>query len=56
MIYWKQKKRCKMRCRRWIDEMTSRFSTTFDAIQNRFRHVFKEMFGGGNADLILTIR
>ena len=35
-------------------EMTSRFSSTFDAIQNRFRHVFKEMFGGGNADLVLT--
>ena len=35
-------------------EMTVRFSTTFDAIQNQFRHVFKEMFGGGNADLILT--
>lgn len=35
-------------------EMTTRFSTTFDAIQNRFRHVYKEMFGGGNADLILT--
>ena len=35
-------------------EMTSRFSTTFNAIQSRFRHVFKEMFGGGNADLILT--
>ncbi|QUW21847.1 chromosome segregation protein SMC [Sporosarcina sp. Marseille-Q4063] len=36
------------------EEMTSRFSSTFDAVQNRFRHVFKEMFGGGNADLILT--
>lgn len=35
-------------------EMTVRFSTTFDAIQNQFRQVFKEMFGGGNADLILT--
>lgn len=35
-------------------EMTARFSTTFDAIQNQFRLVFKEMFGGGNADLILT--
>ena len=35
-------------------EMTSRFSTTFNAIQSRFRDVFKEMFGGGNADLILT--
>jgi chromosome segregation protein len=36
------------------EEMTLRFSSTFDAVQNRFRHVFKEMFGGGNADLILT--
>ena len=35
-------------------EMTTRFSTTFNAVQNRFRHVFKEMFGGGDADLILT--
>ncbi|WP_342512633.1 chromosome segregation protein SMC [Sporosarcina sp. FSL K6-1522] len=35
-------------------EMTLRFSTTFNAVQNRFRHVFKEMFGGGDADLILT--
>lgn len=36
------------------EEMTTRFSSTFTAIQNRFRYVFKEMFGGGNADLILT--
>lgn len=36
------------------EEMTVRFSTTFNAVQNRFRHVFKEMFGGGDADLILT--
>ena len=36
------------------DEMTMRFSTTFNAVQNRFRHVFKEMFGGGDADLVLT--
>ena len=35
-------------------EMSSRFSTTFNAVQSRFRHVFKEMFGGGDADLILT--
>ncbi|WP_342538752.1 chromosome segregation protein SMC [Sporosarcina sp. FSL K6-1540] len=35
-------------------EMTTRFLTTFNAVQNRFRHVFKEMFGGGEADLILT--
>ena len=36
------------------EEMTSRFLSTFNAVQSRFRHVFKEMFGGGNADLILT--
>ncbi|WP_438317524.1 chromosome segregation protein SMC [Sporosarcina sp. FA9] len=35
-------------------EMTARFSATFDAVQNRFRGVFKEMFGGGDADLVLT--
>ena len=35
-------------------EMTVRFSATFDAVQNRFRSVFKEMFGGGDADLVLT--
>ena len=36
------------------NEMTMRFSTTFNAVQNRFRQVFKEMFGGGDADLVLT--
>jgi len=35
-------------------EMTARFSTTFNAVRNRFRDVFKEMFGGGDADLVLT--
>lgn len=35
-------------------EMTVRFSTTFEAIQHQFRQVFQEMFGGGNADLVLT--
>ncbi|MFJ7933111.1 chromosome segregation protein SMC [Sporosarcina sp. NPDC096371] len=35
-------------------EMTMRFSTTFNAVQSRFRQVFKEMFGGGDADLVLT--
>ncbi|CAM3080574.1 chromosome segregation protein SMC [Filibacter tadaridae] len=35
-------------------EMTTRFSTTFNAVQSKFRLVFKEMFGGGEADLILT--
>ena len=36
------------------NEMMMRFSTTFNAVQNRFRQVFKEMFGGGDADLVLT--
>jgi chromosome segregation protein len=35
-------------------EMTHRFSATFNAVQNRFRDVYKEMFGGGDADLVLT--
>lgn len=35
-------------------EMKTRFSTTFSAVRQRFRHVFREMFGGGEADLILT--
>lgn len=35
-------------------EMEMRFGTTFNAVRNRFHLVFKEMFGGGDADLILT--
>ncbi|MDW0109259.1 chromosome segregation protein SMC [Sporosarcina aquimarina] len=35
-------------------EMKTRFSSTFEAVQQRFRTVFKEMFGGGEADLVLT--
>lgn len=35
-------------------EMMTRFKTTFEAVQVEFRRVFKEMFGGGNADLVLT--
>ncbi|MFC5603034.1 chromosome segregation protein SMC [Sporosarcina koreensis] len=35
-------------------EMETRFGTTFNAVRNRFHVVFKEMFGGGDADLILT--
>ena len=35
-------------------EMKSRFETTFEAIRSHFRRVFKDMFGGGEADLILT--
>lgn len=36
------------------EEMKTRFGSTFNAVQHRFRHVFKEMFGGGEADLVLT--
>ncbi|MGI2327220.1 chromosome segregation protein SMC [Planococcus sp. YIM B11945] len=36
------------------EEMTSRFETTFYAIRTQFQRVFKELFGGGSADLILT--
>lgn len=35
-------------------EMEVRFGATFNAVKSRFHHVFKEMFGGGEADLILT--
>ncbi|WP_040286888.1 chromosome segregation protein SMC [Sporosarcina koreensis] len=35
-------------------EMKTRFTSTFNAVQQRFRTVFKEMFGGGEADLVLT--
>ncbi|MFC4354425.1 chromosome segregation protein SMC [Chryseomicrobium palamuruense] len=34
--------------------MTERFSTTFFAIQEHFRSVFRKLFGGGQADLVLT--
>ncbi len=30
------------------------FSKTFNKLQTEFRHVYKELFGGGNADLVLT--
>ncbi|WP_033543711.1 chromosome segregation protein SMC [Planococcus sp. CAU13] len=36
------------------DEMTSRFDDTFHAIRTHFQRVFKELFGGGSADLVLT--
>lgn len=36
------------------EEMTERFSTTFFAIQEHFRTVFRKLFGGGQADLVLT--
>lgn len=35
-------------------EMTERFSATFFAIQEHFRNVFRKLFGGGQADLVLT--
>ncbi|ANU10527.1 chromosome segregation protein SMC [Planococcus antarcticus DSM 14505] len=35
-------------------EMTSRFDDTFHAIRTQFQRVFKELFGGGSADLVLT--
>lgn len=35
-------------------EMTSRFDETFHAIRKQFQRVFKELFGGGSADLVLT--
>lgn len=34
-------------------EMTARFSETFYAIREQFRLVFRELFGGGQADLVL---
>ncbi|AQQ53752.1 chromosome segregation protein SMC [Planococcus lenghuensis] len=36
------------------EEMTVRFDDTFHAIRIQFQHVFRELFGGGSADLILT--
>lgn len=36
------------------EEMTKRFKETFDHIQSHFHQVFRELFGGGHADLILT--
>lgn len=36
------------------EEMTARFSDTFKAIRTQFSRVFRELFGGGQADLILT--
>lgn len=34
-------------------EMTHRFGTTFKQIRAHFQEVFKELFGGGKADLVL---
>ena len=36
------------------EEMTERFDVTFRAIRHQFQIVFKQMFGGGEADLVLT--
>ncbi|MFA9557431.1 chromosome segregation protein SMC [Evansella sp. AB-rgal1] len=36
------------------NEMTKRFKETFDQIQEHFHLVFKELFGGGQADLLLS--
>ncbi|WKA57387.1 chromosome segregation protein SMC [Planococcus shenhongbingii] len=36
------------------EEMTSRFDDTFHAIRIQFQRAFKELFGGGAADLVLT--
>lgn len=35
------------------EEMTSRFSETFSSIRAHFKSVFRELFGGGQADLVL---
>ncbi|MGT2925782.1 chromosome segregation protein SMC [Streptococcus cuniculipharyngis] len=41
-----------------IDEMNNdvkeRFKASFEAIRQSFKHTFKQMFGGGSSDLILT--
>ncbi|VLM50529.1 chromosome condensation and segregation SMC protein [Streptococcus pneumoniae] len=36
------------------DEVKERFKSTFEAIRESFKATFKQMFGGGQADLILT--
>lgn len=36
------------------DEVKERFKSTFGAIRESFKVTFKQMFGGGQADLILT--
>ena len=36
------------------EEMTARFSETFTMVRNQFKVVFRELFGGGQADLVLV--
>lgn len=36
------------------EEMTTRFGETFYAVRREFQSVFRELFGGGHADLVLT--
>ena len=36
------------------DEVKERFKSTFEAIRESFKVTFKQMFGGGQADLVLT--
>ena len=36
------------------DEVKERFQSTFEAIRESFKVTFRQMFGGGQADLILT--
>lgn len=36
------------------DEVKARFKTSFEAIRESFQTTFKQMFGGGRADLLLT--
>ncbi|MCQ8264835.1 chromosome segregation protein SMC [Streptococcus suis] len=36
------------------DEVKERFKVTFEAIRESFKTTFKQMFGGGSADLMLT--
>nr|WP_106784145.1 chromosome segregation protein SMC [Lysinibacillus timonensis] len=35
------------------EEMSTRFSESFTMIRSQFQHVFRELFGGGQADLVL---
>lgn len=36
------------------EEMTTRFGETFYAVKREFQSVFRQLFGGGHADLVLT--